>query len=170
VEQVRVIQTIRDVRISTKCEDCTNKCCSQPYDWVYLTAAELSALANASGKDSAEFSASRTNEATGARFRVLNLPCAFLDQKSGQCTVYYARPLVCRLFPFYPDPVTGHATLLPAQCGSNLLFHASDATAGWQLRDYDLQARQWLQELWSEATERIQKRDDGSKTPTDGSP
>lgn len=84
-------------------------------------------------------------------FNSLNLPCIFLDEVSGNCSIYESRPLVCRLFPFYPEPLTGDATLLPAQCGKYLVF-VSDEDEGWSLADYEEETVQWLRQLWKEAT------------------
>lgn len=83
---------------------------------------------------------------------MLNLPCRFLDEQSGKCKIYDSRPLVCRLFPFYPEPLTGHATLLPSQCGDNLVFLPADSPDGWSLADHDEDTCQWLIDLWAEAT------------------
>lgn len=145
------MQSLRELRLKTNCGACINKCCSQPYDWVYLTTREISRLEEKSGLAASEFLVRRQNTNTGYTFRVLNLPCRFLDTYTGQCKVYDSRPLVCRVFPFYPEPLTGHATLLPAQCGSNLYLLPSDSKEGWCLLDLEEEIRQWLSELWNEA-------------------
>jgi Fe-S-cluster containining protein len=145
------MQILRELRIKTNCGSCIHKCCSQPYDWVYLTSREISRLEAASALPREEFVVERRNANTGHVFRALNLPCQFLDSQTGQCKVYESRPLVCRLFPFYPEPLTGHATLLPAQCGDNLQVLPSDSDDGWCLIDLEEDAKQWLAELWGEA-------------------
>jgi Fe-S-cluster containining protein len=143
-------QSIRDLRVLTNCEQCKDNC-SQPYDWVYVTEAEISRLAAASGKEESEFVLKRDNVVTGGVFKALELPCAFLDRSSGKCTVHSVRPLVCRLFPFYPDPVTGNAMFYPAQCGANLVLLASDANAGWNLAQYESDIEKWVRDIWREA-------------------
>ena len=145
------MQGLREIRLRTDCRSCVNKCCSQPYDWVYLTAQEIDSLKAASGLSEEDFVVRRRNSNTGHIFRTLNLPCRFLDTETGECKVYESRPLVCRLFPFYPEPLTGDATLLPAQCGDNLHFLASDSEEGWCLADQEDDVRHWLTELWREA-------------------
>lgn len=145
------MQDLRELRIKTNCDLCTNKCCSQPYDWVYLTARDIAGLETASALSEEEFAAKRRNANTGHIFRTLNLPCRFLDSQTGQCKVYDFRPLVCRLFPFYPEALTGNMTLLPSQCGANLVFLASNSGEGWCLKDVENDARRWLAELWDEA-------------------
>lgn len=138
------------LRIATDCGACVNKCCSQPYDWVYLTESEIAHLEALSGKPRASFVGARKNMETGFTFQVLNLPCQFLEKETGRCGVYAARPLVCKLFPFYPEPLTGHATLIPAQCGDRLSFPPEGAP-GWALSDYSATTARWLQDIWAEA-------------------
>ena len=145
------MRELRELRVRTDCGSCVNKCCSQPYDWVYLTSAEISRLKTITGLVEDEFVVTRLNENTGHVFRTLDLPCRFLDSSTGRCNVYEVRPLVCRLFPFYPEPLTGHTTLMPAQCGENLHFVPDDVDGSWCLMNYEKDARQWLAELWNEA-------------------
>jgi Fe-S-cluster containining protein len=145
------LNTIRDVHITTDCESCTTKCCSQPYDWVYLTSGEIKRLSAVSGLAPRAFVSEQVNANTGHRFRVLTLPCPFLDG-SGKCTVYEQRPLICRTFPLYPEPLTGNACLLPAQCGVHLKVLQEKHTGSWTLGDFESEMRQWLRELWFEAT------------------
>jgi Fe-S-cluster containining protein len=145
------MQQLRDLRLKTACGACAHKCCSQPYDWVYLTSQEIGTISFASGLEAAEFVVLRKNSNTGHVFQALDMPCKFLDKESGACTIYEARPLVCRLFPFYPEPLTGHATLLPVQCGEHLEFLPATSAAGWSLLDYEEDIRKWLTDLWAEA-------------------
>lgn len=146
------MDSLKQIALKTDCGSCSQKCCSQPYDWVFLTRAEVQSLAQASGTDENEFITVRENSNSHRTFRTLNLPCRFLDQNSGQCTVYESRPLICKLFPFYLEPLTGHATLLPVQCGVNLKILNSDtAECGWRLADFEEQAREWLATIWSES-------------------
>ncbi|MCA1790418.1 MAG: YkgJ family cysteine cluster protein [Thioalkalivibrio sp.] len=166
--------SIRGLRLSTICDRCTNKCCSKPYDWVYLTEEEISNIQALTGLLPDEFSSVHSNRHGKVAFRVLNLPCRFLKLPTGECTIYGSRPLVCKLFPFYPEPLTGHATLLPAQCGENLVFYPTDSAEGWTLQDFDAEVLEWLPSLWREAAERHHVKDherlSGSNTRTAGSP
>jgi len=146
------MEQLRELRLQTDCHRCVHKCCSQPYDWVYLTSREISRISEASGLEEGEFVALRRNANTGHLFKTLNLPCRFLDEPSGRCNIYESRPLVCKLFPFYPEPLTGHATLLPVQCGDNLQFLPADTGHGWTLADHDEETREWLMDLWAEAS------------------
>jgi uncharacterized protein len=145
------MENLTRLRIATNCGTCLNKCCSQPYDWVYLTSREISRLESASSLNRREFVTSRRNVHTGHEFQTLDLPCRFFDQRTGNCTVYESRPLVCRIFPFYTEPLTGDASLLPIQCGENLEFVPSNSSRGWSLLDVETSISVWLRELWAEA-------------------
>jgi Fe-S-cluster containining protein len=145
------MKELRVLQIKTDCASCVNKCCSQPYDWVYLTANETDRLQEASGVSPAEFMSERQNTTTGHLIRTLDLPCRFFDQATGQCSVYEARPLACRMFPFYLDPLTGTATLYAAECGDYLLFPDNDSGGSWRLADLEEEAHEWIVEFWKDA-------------------
>ena len=144
-------ETIRDLKVSTNCAACKDKCCSQPYDWVYLTEGEISRLAERTRKPESSFTIQQSNPATGIVFKVLNLPCPFFDESSGKCTVHDVRPLICELFPFYPDPMTGNAMFYPAQCGPNLQLHPLNSKEGWDLTRYEGDILNWVRAIWNEA-------------------
>jgi Fe-S-cluster containining protein len=145
------LESLLELKLKTDCDSCVHKCCSQPYDWVFLTKHEIARLEAASGLVEHQFVAIRRNANTNHVFRTLNLPCHFLDAGTGRCNVYESRPLICKLFPFYLEPMTGHATLLPIQCGPNLQILSSDSDRGWRLQDFEEAAKQWLAELWKES-------------------
>jgi Fe-S-cluster containining protein len=144
------MKQLKVLRLKTDCGACVNNCCSQPYDWVYLTSRESSRLKDASGVPEEEFMSPRADANTGEVFHTLNRPCRFLDTKTGRCTVYESRPLACRLFPFYVDPFTGHATLYPVGCGDNMIFPPADSEEGWRLIDREGDVRQWMAEFWDD--------------------
>ena len=158
---------LEQLRLRTTCSSCINKCCSQPYDWVFLTSEEIARLQAASGQPEQAFSSARRNPTTGHVFKTLNLPCVFLDE-NGACKVYDSRPLICKLFPFYLEPLTGHATLLPIQCGENLIFEDPRSSEGWCLGDHEDDAYVWLATLWEEA--RLNQLPSEPIARTEGSP
>lgn len=143
------MKELLELKLRTNCESCVNKCCSQPHDHVYLSSRERSRLARISGLNEEEFTAARLDADTGYVFRTLNRPCRFLDADTGRCMIYESRPLACRLFPFYVDPLTGDVTLSPSECGENLIF-PQVGEGGWRLIDLKEEARQWVGELWDE--------------------
>lgn len=146
------VPNVLDLRVRTQCRTCAKKCCSQPYDWVHLTSREAGVLSTASGLPVSEFTELHRNEATGGVFQLLNLPCRFYSETDGTCSVYEARPLVCRLFPFYPEPLTGRIELIVAQCGSNLEFLSPVAREGWTATEYVAIIADWVRTIWREST------------------
>jgi len=141
---------LAQIRLQTNCSACVNKCCSQPLDWVYVTEAEIVKLEDASGVFRGEFIEQIRNEINGLMFQTLRLPCYFLDAEE-QCSVYDSRPLICRLFPFYPDPLVAKLMFLPAECGDRITFVDSDSKEGWSASDYQDDIAKWFAKIWSEA-------------------
>ena len=144
-------KTLAQIRISTDCQLCQEKCCSQPYDWVFLTDREIERIQNRTALHVEDFVTEQENPVNGYRFKVLMLPCRFLNRESGRCGIYEFRPLVCRLFPFYPEPLTGTAELITSQCGEHLKIAPIDGKIGWALTDHEFDIRIWLRDLWKEA-------------------
>lgn len=144
---------LADLRVNTDCGACSEKCCTLPYDFVYMTEAEMDALSAATGLTRDEFVTNNLNPSSGYIVPTLNLPCRFLNEQTGECGVYEVRPLVCRLFPFYPDPFAGQVAFYPAQCGSHLKT-GLPADEGWSARDYGSRIRAWADQIWKEARER----------------
>jgi Fe-S-cluster containining protein len=141
---------LSEIRLRTNCAACINKCCSQPLDWVYVTEREIRMLEEASGVARDAFIEPIQNKINGLTFNTLRLPCQFLDQE-GRCGVYEARPLICRLFPFYPDPLVAKLMFLPAECGDRITFLATEETEGWSASDYSVEIEAWFAAIWSEA-------------------
>lgn len=141
-------------RITTQCSECEDKCCTQPYDWVYLTNIEIDKISKTTGLQPSEFTTAEKNPATGDEFKLLMLPCCFYESSTGLCTVHQVRPLVCRLFPVYPEPITGTAMLMSSQCGERLKFLPQDSSDGWSLADHQLDIKRWLRDFWAEARQR----------------
>ena len=119
-----------------------------------LTSTEASRLAAASGLPEERFAVERRNSNTGHVFRILKLPCPFLELQTGRCGVYENRPLACQLFPLQVDALTGEAALFGTQCGSNLRILPSQTSEGYGMRDFGERVKNWLSELWSETAVR----------------
>jgi hypothetical protein len=120
---------------------------------VYVTDREIVALEHASGASREDFIEPVHNGITGLTFQTLRLPCPFLSS-AGQCTVYESRPLICRLFPFYPDPLVARLMFLPAECGDRLTFLDSDSSAGWSAAESSGEINAWFVAIWGEAASR----------------
>ena len=91
-----------------ECTGC-GKCCTQggEYAHVYVSDREVDALAGLLGVTPARFRRGYT-DVDGLGWRQLQFHdsrCTFLDPESQRCTVYAARPIQCRTFPFWPEIV-----------------------------------------------------------------
>ena len=91
-----------------ECTGC-GKCCTQRGDYahVYVGDREVDALAALLGVSPSRFRRMHTVvDALGWRqLRFSDGRCTFLDPDSQRCTVYSARPVQCRTFPFWPEIV-----------------------------------------------------------------
>jgi hypothetical protein len=84
----------------TQCGDC----CSGAPGFVWVTTAEIQALAGfVTGGDVEAFEDQYVRR-IGARRSLKEFPngdCVFLDEKTRRCTVYADRPAQCRTWPFW---------------------------------------------------------------------
>ena len=91
-----------------ECTGC-GKCCTQrgEYAHVYVNEREVAALAALLGVSSAKLRRSYTivDELGWRQLRFREGRCSFLDPTTQRCTVYAARPVQCRTFPFWPELV-----------------------------------------------------------------
>jgi Fe-S-cluster containining protein len=93
------------VRVSFSCKKCPAYCCT--YEEIPLRARDIARLARHFGLDAAQVEARYTRPDGKQARRVLRhrkdgvfkSACMFLDQGTRQCTVYEARPAICRDFP-----------------------------------------------------------------------
>ena len=95
---------VRSKSVHYSCSKCPAYCCT--YTEIEITQRDVDRLARHFGVDSgtAERRYTKVNSkgAVLQRHRkdtIFDSACAFLDQKKRQCTVYDARPGVCRKFP-----------------------------------------------------------------------
>jgi Fe-S-cluster containining protein len=91
--------------------ECTmcGKCCSRrgKYAHVYLTDEEITALARLRETSERAFRKAYTfeDELGWTQIRFDDEYCPFLNRATNACTVYEARPVQCRTFPFWADMV-----------------------------------------------------------------
>jgi Fe-S-cluster containining protein len=93
------------VRVSFSCEKCPAYCCT--YEEIPLKRRDIARLARHFDLADAAFEARYTRPDETGTHRVLRLrkdrvfksACIFLDQEARRCTVYEARPAICRDFP-----------------------------------------------------------------------
>jgi Fe-S-cluster containining protein len=91
-------------KLRFECTECGHCCRVRgPYAHVYLDEDELAGLARLRGLSKQEFRWRYTtvDELGWTELVFKENHCVFLDDASGRCTVYEARPTQCRTFPFW---------------------------------------------------------------------
>ncbi|MCR9292001.1 MAG: YkgJ family cysteine cluster protein [bacterium] len=86
------------------CTQC-GRCCSGAPGFVWVDDDETALLAEHMGMELEEFR-DRFVRRVGARESLVEYPdgdCIFLDPDTRGCTVYEARPIQCRSWPFWPS-------------------------------------------------------------------
>ncbi len=87
-----------------QCTGCGG-CCTGAPGYVWVTRAEIAAMAAALDMDLEQFG-SRYVRRVGNRYSLLELAggdCVFLDADLRQCRLYRHRPRQCRTWPFWPS-------------------------------------------------------------------
>ena len=93
----------RELRVLFNCSKCPAYCCS--YDRIEVTRRDISRLARHFGLSYEQAEKRYTKVTKGERVlrrqsdHIYNRVCQFLDRESRRCTVYDARPGVCREYP-----------------------------------------------------------------------
>ena len=88
----------------TQCGDC----CTGAPGFVWVDEAEIKQLAEFRGETLDDFGRQFLRRVEG-RISLVERPngdCVFWDRSTGGCTVYAARPVQCRTWPFWPDNIT----------------------------------------------------------------
>ncbi len=91
--------------LAFECTRC-GACCTGAPGYVWVDAEEIGALAAFRGETVDQFSRKYVRQ-VGARLSLIEKPggdCVFWDRKSG-CTVYPARPVQCRTWPFWSENI-----------------------------------------------------------------
>jgi Fe-S-cluster containining protein len=91
--------------LAFRCTRCGH-CCTGAPGYVWVSREEIETLASFRGEDVGAFSAKFVRRVHN-RYSLIEKPggdCVFWDQDAG-CTVYSARPVQCRTWPFWPENV-----------------------------------------------------------------
>ena len=91
--------------LAFECTRC-GACCTGAPGFVWVTPEEIARLAEARGESVAKFSKAFVRR-VGDRYSLIEKPggdCIFWDRRTG-CTVYEARPVQCRTWPFWPENI-----------------------------------------------------------------
>lgn len=89
--------------LAFECTRC-GACCTGAPGYVWVGPAEIAALAEHLGISIDDFSRRHVRQ-VGTRYSLIERPngdCIFWDRSAG-CTVYPARPVQCRTWPFWPE-------------------------------------------------------------------
>lgn len=84
------------------CTQCGN-CCTGAPGVVWVDDAEIKAIADLTGKSTGEILLMHTRLYAGRRTltEYANGDCTFFDPEKRSCTIYEARPVQCRTWPFW---------------------------------------------------------------------
>jgi len=88
------------------CETCQGKCCTGESGYIYVTKDEVQGISKLLNLDINDFM-SKYLFKKGYKYSIKELKyndsyeCIFYDRKSNGCSIYEARPLQCKTFPFW---------------------------------------------------------------------
>ena len=88
------------------CSQC-GKCCGGPPGYVWIRHDDMQALCQRLALDATAFQEKYLRD-VGTRQSLTELPngdCVFLDSQTRRCSVYEARPLQCRTWPFWESNI-----------------------------------------------------------------
>jgi Fe-S-cluster containining protein len=91
--------------LAFECTRC-GACCTGAPGFVWVNVEEIQSLADYRGESIEEFSKNYVRR-VGNRYSLIEKPggdCIFWEKSQG-CTVYPARPVQCRTWPFWPENV-----------------------------------------------------------------
>ena len=90
----------------SKCESCEGRCCTGESGYIYVSHDEITALASLLNLELSEFASTYLYK-KGYKFSLKEVEhngsfdCVFYDRAKNGCSVYEARPMQCRTFPFW---------------------------------------------------------------------
>lgn len=102
------------------CAACAGNCCTGESGNIFVSVTEISAIAELLGMEEGEFRREYLRK-EGYRYSLnekqvgSSYDCVFFDRSQNGCTIYQARPLQCRTFPFW-DYFRYRVNELKAEC------------------------------------------------------
>jgi Fe-S-cluster containining protein len=110
-------------------------CCTGAPGYVWVIPEEIARLAEHRGEEVDDFSRKFVRR-VGNRFSLIERPggdCIFWDKQAG-CTVYDARPVQCRTWPFWPENIASpedweHVTAICPGSGRGQIFSVEEIRA-----------------------------------------
>jgi Fe-S-cluster containining protein len=105
---------------SDACSTCAGKCCTGESGYIYVTKAEIFAIAELLDMDVNDFGVKYLFK-KGYKYSLKenkiddSYECVFYDRESNGCKIYMARPNQCKTFPFW-DYFKTHVDELKDEC------------------------------------------------------
>ncbi len=105
---------------SDACATCQGRCCTGESGYIYVTKAEIFAIAELLNMDVNEFGVKYLFK-KGYKYSLKenkiddSYECVFYDRESNGCKIYMARPNQCKTFPFW-DYFKTHVDELKQEC------------------------------------------------------
>jgi Fe-S-cluster containining protein len=105
---------------SDACATCAGKCCTGESGYIYVTKAEIFAIAELLDMDVNDFGVKYLFK-KGYKYSLKenkiddSYECVFYDRESNGCKIYMARPNQCKTFPFW-DYFKTHVDELKDEC------------------------------------------------------
>jgi Fe-S-cluster containining protein len=105
---------------SDACASCQGRCCTGESGYIYVTKAEIFAIAKLLDMDVNEFGVKYLFK-NGYKYSLKenkideSYECVFYDRESNGCKIYMARPNQCKTFPFW-DYFKTHVDELKDEC------------------------------------------------------
>ena len=105
---------------SDACATCQGRCCTGESGYIYVTKAEIFAIAALLDMDVNEFGVKYLFK-NGYKYSLKenkiedSYECVFYDRESNGCKIYMARPSQCKTFPFW-DYFKTHVAELKEEC------------------------------------------------------
>lgn len=102
------------------CSSCGGNCCTGESGNIFVSVTEITAIAKLLNRDEGEFRRTFLRK-EGFRFSLKekkvngSYDCVFFDRSLNGCSIYTARPLQCRTFPFW-DYFRHRIDELKAEC------------------------------------------------------
>ena len=102
------------------CATCEGRCCTGESGYIYVTKAEIFAIAELLNMDVNEFGVKYLFK-KGYKYSLKenkiddSYECVFYDRESNGCKIYMARPNQCKTFPFW-DYFKTHVDELKEEC------------------------------------------------------
>jgi Fe-S-cluster containining protein len=128
--------------VNVDCSTCAEKCCKYAGWKVFFLSEEVEKLRELYGAEAVgRLEAYQARSGCGV-IHAVTLPCPFFKEETGQCGIYEARPLICRIFPMEVEVITGTVYLDQRVCPER-------NNASVQLGLVQIAVKDWCDRFWA---------------------